>query len=69
MWNGEDAEEQKTLVRCLVALTKLNDEARSRTALSLSLSLSLSLLPFLFLARRKRNSEELFVVVTATSLE
>jgi hypothetical protein len=37
--------------------------------LSLSLSLSLSLLPFLFLARRKRNSEELFVVVTATSLE
>jgi hypothetical protein len=67
MWNGEDAEDEKTLVRCLVALTKLNDEARSRTALSLSLSLSL--LPFLFLARRKRNSEELFVVVTATSLE
>jgi len=45
MWNGEDAEEEKTLVRCLVALTKLNDEARSRTALSLSLSLSLSLAP------------------------
>jgi hypothetical protein len=66
MWNGEDAEDEKTLVRCLVALTKLNDEARSRTGLSLSLSLSL--LPFLFMARRKRNSEELFVVVTATSL-
>jgi hypothetical protein len=63
MWNGEGAEDEKTLVRCLVALTKLNDEARSRTALSLSL------LPFLFLARRKRNSEELFVVVTATSLQ
>jgi hypothetical protein len=65
MWDGEDAEDEKTLVRCLVALTKLNDEARSRTARSLSLSL----LRFLFLARRKRNSEELFVVVTATSLE
>ncbi len=63
MWNGEDAEDEKTLVRCLVALTKLNDEAKSRTALSLSP------LPFLFLAgRRKRNSEEVFVVVTATSL-
>jgi hypothetical protein len=42
MWDGEDAEDEKTLVRCLVALTKLNDEARSRTALSLSLSLSLA---------------------------
>jgi hypothetical protein len=42
MWDGEDAEDEKTLVRCLVALTKLNDEARSRTARSLSLSLSLA---------------------------
>jgi hypothetical protein len=57
MSNGDDAEDEKTLVRCLVALTKLNDEARSRTALSLSLSLSLSLLPFLFLARRKKEEQ------------
>ncbi len=45
------------------------NEAERRSKIpNRTLSLSLSLLPFLFLARRKRNSEELFVVVTATSL-